>query len=241
MSDHSSFDRLFRRWERRAVLSKDDKRAIEALPWTNRTFARESYMLREGEPVSSCTLLMRGFAYRQKLVSTGARQIISFHIPGEFIDLQNLMLEVADHNVQSLGSSQVASVPRAAFLELMSERAEVRKAIWLDTLIDSSVFREWVVNVGRRSAMARIAHLLCEYAVRRDAAGFGPPDRFDLPMTQEQMGDATGLTSVHVNRKLHDLEEMGVIARDRRALHIRDRRRLMRIGDFDPAYLHGAA
>ena len=237
MDDHSSLDRLFLRWERRTALSKDDKRAIEELPWTYRAYARESYMLREGEPVSTCALLVRGFAYRQKLVSSGARQIISFQIPGEFIDLQNLMLEVADHNVQSLGNSQVAIIPRTAFLELMSSRAEVRKAIWLDTLIDSSVFREWVVNVGRRDARTRIAHLLCELADRLKSSGV-TGSIYDFPLTQEQIADATGLTAVHTNRTLQSLRKDGLISLTASRLEINDWERLAEFADFNERYLH---
>ena len=195
-------------------------------------------MLREGEPVSNCRLLVRGFAYRQKLVSTGARQIISFHIPGEFIDLQNLMLEVADHNVQSLGNSQVAIVPKAAFLELMAGRAEVRKAIWLDTLIDSSVFREWVVNVGRRDARTRIAHLLCELADRLKSSGVANGSVYDFPLTQEQIADATGLTPVHTNRTLQSLRKDGLISLTASQLEIVDWDRLAELADFNERYLH---
>ena len=123
------------------------------MPWSRRSFSRDSYIVREGEPTSVCTLLVTGFAYRQKLISSGARQIISFHIPGEFIDLQNGLLEIADHNVQCLTNCTVAAVPKGAVLELMAARPTVRVGpIWYDTLINSSVFREWVVNVGRRDA-----------------------------------------------------------------------------------------
>jgi CRP-like cAMP-binding protein len=238
LNDLSIFDRLFRRWERRTAVSKDDKRALEGLPWTYRSFSRESYLLREGEPVSNCTLLVRGFAYRQKLVSTGARQIICFHIPGEFVDLQNLMLEVADHNIQSLGSSQVASVPRTALLSLMSDRAELRKAIWLDTLIDSSIFREWVVNLGRRDARGRIAHLLCELADRLEASGVVNGAAYDFPITQEQIADATGLTPVHTNRTLQALRKDGLISLTASRLEIVDWDRLVELADFNERYLH---
>jgi CRP-like cAMP-binding protein len=233
-----SFDQLFRRWERRVLLSNDDKRAVEALPWTYRAFARESYMLREGEAVVNCTLLVSGFAYRQKLVNTGARQIICFHIPGEFVDLQNLMLQVADHNVQSLGRSQVATVSRTALSELMAARPAVRQAIWLDTLIDSSVFREWVVNLGRRDARTRIAHLLCELADRLRSAGASDGSMYEFPITQEQIADATGLTSVHTNRTLQSLRKEGLISLSSSRLEIADWDGLVELADFNERYLH---
>ena len=135
-------------------MSEADKRAVIGMPGpgTERPFPRDAYIVREGEPTTVCTLLITGFAYRQKLVNDGSRQIISFHIPGEFVDLQNGLLDVADHNVQCLTSCRVAIVPKGAVLELMAASPNAGRAIWLDTLIDSSIFREWVVNVGRRDA-----------------------------------------------------------------------------------------
>lgn len=153
------------------ALCPDDRLAMEQLPWNRRSFDRDSYMVREGEPTTVCTVLLSGFAFRQKLVTDGARQIISLHIPGEFIDIQNGLLEVADHSVQSLGRSSVAMVHKGPLLSVMAERQAVRQAVWLDSLVDASIFREWVVNLGRRDARERIAHLLCELAARLRASG----------------------------------------------------------------------
>src|SRR5690348_9132615 len=107
-------------------------------------------MVREGERTVECSLLVRGFAFRQKLLRNGSRQIISIHIPTEFVDLQNGLLGVADHNVQSLDGSEALIVPRTALLDAAKASAAIRTAMWIDTLIDASIFREWVVNVGRR-------------------------------------------------------------------------------------------
>jgi CRP-like cAMP-binding protein len=114
----------------------------------------------------------------------------------------------------------------------------VGRAFWTDTLIDSSIFREWVVNVGRRDSRARVAHLLCELSLRMQAAGLADGHRYQLPMTQEQLADAVGLTSVHVNRVLKQLAEEGLISRDRRTIVIEDWRRMRRAGDFNDRYLH---
>jgi CRP-like cAMP-binding protein len=103
------------------------------------------------------------------------------------------------------------------------------------------VFREWVLNVGRRDAKCRVAHMLCEFAARGAKAGLGPPERFELPMTQTDIADATGLTPVHVNRMLRRLRDEGLIAQDRREVRIVDWGRLREVADFNPAYLHAAA
>src|ERR1043166_4722642 len=202
---------LVRRWGRAVSLSDEDRDALLALPCTRRAFSRDAYMVREGEPTTSCNLLLSGFAFRQKLASHGARQIISIHIPTEFVDLQNILLAVSDHNVQSLGRSEVAIVPRRALLALVDARPQLARALWLETLIDASIFREWVVNVGRRSAKARIAHLLCELVLRLRASGECEEDSCVFPLTQEQIADATGLTAVHTNRTIQSLRRDGLI------------------------------
>lgn len=235
------FGRAIRKLERLAHLEDADRQAIRALHARIETHPANSVLVKDGARATHCTWLIDGVACRYKEASDGGRQIVSFQLPGDALDLQHLFLRRSDHVVQTLSPATTARVTAEDLRALAAACPRIAEALWRDTLIDASMAREWVLNVGRRGAMARIAHLLCEYAARREVAGFGPPERFDLPMTQEQIGDATGLTSVHVNRKLHDLEEMGVIARDRRDLHIRDWPRLTRIGDFDPAYLHVAS
>ena len=237
--DQSSFlDPVFRRWSRTVALTDQDKEALAALPWSTRVYPRDAYLAREGEPTSVCTVLLSGFAFRQKLVSDGSRQIISFHIPGEFLDVQNCLLDVADHNVQALNRASVAAIPKSALLDVMTARVNIRRAIWLDTLIDSSIFREWVVNLGRRDARGRIAHLLCELADRLKAAGIAEGEAYDFPLTQEQIADATGLTAVHTNRTLQSLRKDGVISLTSSRLVILDWNRLAEIGDFNERYLH---
>jgi CRP-like cAMP-binding protein len=232
---------LIRRWERRCSLSEADRAAISGLPATRKTFGRDAYVVREGETPSECGLLLRGFAYRQKIVRGGSRQIISIHIPGEFVDLQNCLLGVADHNVQALNEADVALIPKAALSELSEGYPAVGRALWLDTLIDSSVFREWVVNVGRRDARTRIAHLLCELALRLEASGTSDERRCEFPLTQEQLGDATGLTAVHTNRVLQSLRQEGLISLTSRTLTVLDWAALKEVGEFNELYLHHAA
>lgn len=183
-------------------------------------------------------MLLRGFAFRQKLLSNRSRQIISIHIPTEFVDLQNGLLGVADHNVQSLDRCDVAVVPRAAILDIAASYPALRMAMWVDTLIDASIFREWVVNVGRRDARTRIAHLLCELALRLEKVDSGRNGLFYFPITQEQIADCTGLTAVHTNRTLQSLRKDGLIQLNARSLSILDWNGLREVGDFDQLYLH---
>ena len=238
MTDLNLFETLFRRWQRGIPLTDEDRRAFGTLSWTHKTFARDAYLAREGEPTSICTILLHGLAFRQKLVSDGARQIISFHIPGEFLDIQNCLLSVADHNVQALTRCTVVMVSKDALIQLMDARVNIRRAIWQDSLIDASVFREWVVNVGRRDARERIAHLLCELAARLNSAGISDGSMYDFPLTQEQIADATGLTAVHTNRTLQALRKEGLIGLSQSRLTILNWDALSAIGDFSERYLH---
>lgn len=197
-----------------------------------------AYMVREGDKVEHCQLLLSGFAYRHKITGDGQRQIIAVHMPGEFLDLQNSLLGSADHNVQALTRCEVATVPIAALRKLYEERPQVGRAMWIDTLIDAAIFREWIVNVGRRDSISRLSHLLCEIALRLEEAGLAKDHRYELPMTQEQLADCTGLTPVHVNRVLKELGRLGLITRDKRSVEIVEWDRLQHIGDFNARYLH---
>ncbi|UZK67439.1 Crp/Fnr family transcriptional regulator [Sphingomonas sp. M1-B02] len=232
---------LAQRWGRRANLPVEDIEAIEALPALRRSFSKDGFIVREGETGIYCSLLLKGFAYRHKLVGQGARQIMALHIPGEFVDLQNCLLPVADHNVQSLDQCELALIAKADLLALSDSRPTIGRAMWLDTLIDSSIFREWVVNVGRRDAKARIAHLLCELVTRLDATGMGQNGLYRFPMTQEQIADATGLTPVHTNRTLQTLRKEDLISLAGNVLIVRDWDRLRDVGDFSARYLHHPA
>jgi CRP-like cAMP-binding protein len=230
---------LVRKWERRARLDEGDKAAIMALPFVRRTYEPSAYLVREGEPVRGhCSFVISGFAFRQKLTMQGARQILAIHMPGDVLDLQHLFLRQADHNVQALTQLKSAELDGASLKSLVRERPNVAEAMWVDGLVDASIFREWILNVGRRDARARIGHLLCEFAARADALGLGNGGRFHLPMTQEQIGDATGLTAVHVNRTLKALAAEGLITRDKGYLRFTNEGNIRAASDFSALYLH---
>ncbi len=231
-------ERVLRRLETRVPLDDEDREAVRSLPLTRRTLEPAAYIVREGEPPQMCALLLSGFAFRHKVTGEGQRQIVSLHLAGEFLDLQNSFLDVADHNVQALTRCDIASVPAAAVSALAEERPRVGRAMWIETLVEAAIFREWVVNVGRRDSISRIAHLLCEFALRLEAAGLAREGRYDMPMTQEQIADCTGLTPVHVNRVLKELGRLGLIEREKRSVVILRWKQLREIGDFSTRYLH---
>ena len=230
--------RILRKFELRAPLDDSDREAFLSLPHRIQHVEANVYVVREGDrPDRSCVLLS-GFALRHKVTALGERQVVSVHVAGDFLDLEGALLNVADHNVQMLTRCEVAFIPRSAITDLILNHPRIATAMWIDTLIDGSIFREWVVNVGRRDARSRIAHLLCEFARRLEVAGLADINGYELPMTQEQIADATGLTSVHVNRVLKRLDEEGLIARFRRHVTIPDWGKLRDVAGFSEIYLH---
>jgi CRP-like cAMP-binding protein len=229
---------MLRKFELRAPLDESDRKALLALPYRTQVMEPASYVVREGEQSDRSCLILSGFAVRHKVTVEGSRQILSVHIPGDFVDLEAALLDVADHNVQALTRCEMAVVPRDAVRALIVSHPRVAMAMWVATLIDSSIFREAMVNVGRRDARSRIAHLLCEIACRLEVAGMAEDYGFELPMTQEQLADATGLTPVHVNRVLRGLSCEGLILRKKRHIGIPDWEALRRVGGFSDIYLH---
>lgn len=238
MSDSKGVERVLRRLESRGPLDHADRAAVLALPFVYRTLDPAAYVVREGEAPEICALLLTGFAHCHKVTGEGQRQIMSVHMPGEFLDLQNSLLEVADHNVQMLTRGEIAAVPVRALHKLAEDHPRVARAMWIETLVDAAIFREWIVNVGRRDSISRISHLLCELALRFEAAGLAQDYRYEMPMTQEQIADCTGLTPVHVNRVLKELGRLGLIDREKRSVSILDWDQLQEIGDFNTRYLH---
>jgi CRP-like cAMP-binding protein len=181
---------------------------------------------------------LTGLSYRHKIASNGLRQIIGLVMPGEAMDFQQLMLDRYDHSIQAATNIETLELNRADLTNLAFDRPNIGKAIWTDALVASSIYQEWLVNVGRRNAKSRVAHFFCEYVSRVDGVITPEGGRYLLSMTQEQIGDATSLTSVHVNRMIKALVGDKVIEHERPFIIVTDHRRLCQIAGFDPAYLH---
>ncbi|HEX8640904.1 MAG TPA: Crp/Fnr family transcriptional regulator [Allosphingosinicella sp.] len=229
---------MLRKLESWATFTDADREALLALPHTLKAIEPHHYLVRDGDRATHCCLLRSGFMFRHKIAGSGGRQIVSIHMAGDMVDLQNSLLGMADHNVQALTRSEVAFIPRDEIRKIAFEHPNIGIAMWHDTLVDGSIFREWIMNVGRRDARTRLAHLLCEFALRLETAGLGKHGEWELPMTQEQLADCTGLTPIHVNRSLQGLGKDNLIARTRRSVVIEDWKKLAEAGDFESSYLH---
>ena len=231
-------DGMIRKFERRAPLSDGDRDALRGLPFRAIRAEPGRYLVREVSITDQSVVILSGLAYRHKISAEGSRQIVSIHIPGDFVDVEGALLKVADHNVQALTRCDLAMVPRAALRDMFREHPNIALAMWVDTLIDASIFREWIMNIGRRDARERLAHIFCEFAVRLETAGMGSTTGYELPMTQEQLADASGLTAVHVNRTLKSMDVDGLIRREKRFVFIPDWEKLRSVAGFSELYLH---
>ena len=239
MSPEQMFERVLAKLRSRGDLDEADAAALHALPVTRRTYDSPAHLVREGSTdIRRCSFILSGFAIRHKITDQGARQICSIHLPGDFLDLQNMFFGRSDHNIQALTRVEVALVERQPLLDLALNRPAIGRALWADTLVEASISREWLLNVGRRDARQRILHLLCEFALRMQAAGLTREHGYELPLTQEQLGDAVGLTSVHVNRTLRSLTADGTIQRTRRFIELNDWERARAVAGFSALYLH---
>ena len=229
---------LIRKLESILVLSDEERDVLRNVSGTIKTVGPRQDLVREGDRPHECCLILEGFAYRYKLTETGKRQIFSFHIPGDIPDLQSLHIDVMDHSLAALTATKAMFIPHETVCDLMRRCPRIGDAFWRDTLIDAAVFREWIMNLGRREAYGRMAHLLCEFYVRLRAVGLTNGPAYEFPLTQAELADATGLSAVHVNRTLQELRGEGLITLRNGSLAVLDWERLQEAGEFDPAYLH---
>jgi CRP-like cAMP-binding protein len=235
---HSTTELLIRKLESIGPLSAAQREALDRLETTLIGIDAHQDIVREGERPKSITLLLQGLLCRYKIVADGKRQIMSFHIPGDVADLAALFVPVMDHNLCSLVPSQLALIPRAAMLALFDQQPQLAHLFWRDTLVDAAIFREWMVGIGRRSAFKRVAHLFCEMIVRMHAVGLSSNYSIELPLTQTDIADALGLSTVHVNRTLQEIRRAGLIQFQRGKLIAVDWPGLRDAGEFEQMYLH---
>jgi CRP-like cAMP-binding protein len=229
---------LIRKLESIAPLAPEEKAALLRLPLQLKTIAADQDIIREGDTPAECCLIVAGFACRYSVTGEGGRQILSFHISGDIPDLQSLHLTVMDHNLGTLVPSTLAFIQHEDVRTLMRSHPRLGDLLWRDTLIDAAVFRQWMIGLGRRSAHGRIAHLLCELLIRLRAVELVEDHAFTLPVTQAELGDALGISTVHVNRVLQELRGENLISLHGGTLKVLDWDGLQRAGEFDPTYLH---
>jgi CRP-like cAMP-binding protein len=201
-------------------------------------FPAGTTIIRDGALLNRSALLVDGLVARRKDLSEGQRQIMELHIAGDFIDLHGFPLKRLDHDVAAITDATIAWVPHETLRRITETEPHLTRILWLSTLMDAAIQRERILSIGRRAARARIAQLICELQMRLAVIGKAGEEGYDLPLTQNDLADATGLTPVHVNRMLRELREADLMIFRGGRVTIRDRAALEAAAEFDPGYLH---
>lgn len=229
---------LVRRLRTTSAVTDEDIKAVDALPFSVREYPAERNIVGDGQRATECCLIIKGFCARSKTTSEGRRQILSIHIPGEIPDLMSLHLHVMDHDLSTLTPCTLGFINHDALRLLHRRQPNLADMFWRDTLIDAAMFREWIVNVGQRPAPARLAHVIVELRERLKVIGRVDGANFEMPLTQEQIGEALGITPVHANRVIKQLRQDGVVELHRGRVTVLDEGKLLELAGFDDRYLH---
>ena len=188
-------------------------------------------------PAKSCSLILEGFAARYRILANGRRQISAIHPPGDFVDLHDFLLARTTQNVVTLSPCRLATIDHETLRLRAVTQPQLTQLLWADTLVDAEVAREWLVAMGRRSALGRLAHLICELCVRLKVAGKARHMTFPLPLTQADLADTLGLSVVHVNRVLKILRTQRLIVLEDHTVTVLNWNDLKELAEFDESYL----
>jgi CRP-like cAMP-binding protein len=222
----------------RDIVTAEEEKVLRALVSETREVPAKSTVIRARQRLTKSTLLLEGLMCRYKDLSEGQRQISELHVAGDFVDLHSFTLKHLDHNIMALSPCRIAVVPHERLRALSHDHPHLTRLYWFTTNMDAAVHREWELSLGRRSAIARIAHLLCEMHVRLGVVELTNDLQFRLPLTQVDLAECVGLTPVHVNRTLKTLREQGLADVRRGRVTILDAARLAALAEFNPEYLY---
>ncbi|WP_271168643.1 Crp/Fnr family transcriptional regulator [Hansschlegelia plantiphila] len=230
-------DAMLAKLEALQPLPEEDKKLLHAIVGKGRPIKAGDPITLEGEQYKLVHVMLSGHACRYKILADGKRQIIGYLVPGDFCDLFGFLLDRMDHSISALTPCEIVELTEDDVL-MLTARPMLARALWWSNLVDSAILREWLVNVGRRTPDKRIAHILCELLVRLQTVGVARSNGFRLALSQADLGDTVGLTTVSVNRALQRLRRSRLIVQTSREITIPDVSALMAFADFDPSYLH---
>ncbi len=230
-------DKLLMKLNARDRLSAEEAEALGQAVGAVMQVPADKTVIRAGQLLGESTLLVEGLMCRYKDLRDGSRQISELHVPGDFVDLHSFTLKRLDHNIMTLTPCIMAAVPHDNLKKITEELPHLTRILWFSTNLDAAIHREWVLSLGRRSALARVAHLFCELYVRLGIVGLTDGLSFRLDITQVDLAECLGLTSVHVNRTLKALREMSLVEFRGGVVAIGDLKALERVAEFTPDYL----
>lgn len=228
----------FLKGRRREELSDEELNAVEDLISEVRIVPPRQNMIVAGHTIEFSTLLLDGTMCRYMDDRQGMRQLVALQVPGDFVDLHAFPLKHLDHDVATITECRVAIVPHEKLENIMDKYPHLARMLWFSTLLDAAMHREWIFRLGRLDAAGRIAHFFAEINLRLSLVGRSDGNSFALPITQNDLAEALGMTTVHVNRILRDLREQEIMTFRGGVVQIHDVKRLHRTAEFEPGYLY---
>lgn len=237
LSATSALNQFVQRLRDLSPLSSDDVAALQRLTAHVARVAANSDIVTPGEDFEFAVLVASGLVGRFQQLADGRRQITAIHLPADIADLHRVATPKAGCALEALTNAAIVRIPARELRSVALASPAITRAFWIYSAIDAAMLQRWATSLARRDARSRLAHLLCEMGMRIEYAGQGERTEFVLELTQTQMGDALGLTPVHVNRTLKSLRSSGVVQMDGRIYRIPDWERLAALADFDPDYL----
>jgi CRP-like cAMP-binding protein len=231
-------ERLLHKLSRYGPPTAEEEAALAAAMSPPRTVPAGQTIIQQFSKPAESTLLLSGMIGRMVTLKGGTQQITALQVPGDFVDLHAFLLSRMDHSVVAMTECTVCSIPHAALRRLGDDYPRLARGLWYLTLVDASIHRHWLTVIGRRDALARTAHLICELYVRLRDVGLAEEEgAFLLPLTQAESGDVLSLSAVHVNRTIQELRARGLVSWDRRQVRVKDWDALAALAEFDPTYL----
>ena len=222
----------------RDEISAEEEAAIRAAVSHSIDVRADRLAVRERELMDHSMILLSGIAARRKDMRDGRRQYTELHVAGDFTDLHSFTLKYLDHDIVALSDCSFALVPHENLKKITERHPHLTRVLWFSTNVDAAIHREWVVSLGSRSALARMAHLFCEMFVRMELVGLTRGLCYDFPISQQELGEMLGITSVHANRTLQQLRKQGVVEFAGGLVTIRDVAALKATAEFDASYLY---
>jgi CRP-like cAMP-binding protein len=238
MAESNPLHLLIRKLENFAELSDEERQALREAAGAVRMYGSHEDLIREGEHAHGVAVIVSGFACRHKMLPDGRRQIIGYFLPGDMCDARVFILKKMDHTISTLTPTSVTVMSRESILEITAKYPRLTRAFWWNTLVEEAIGRQWLVSIGQRTALERIAHLFCEIYVRLQSVGLATAEGCELPVTQSELADTVALSTVHVNRTLKELRRVGLVSMSSKSLAIHDFAGLRALAMFDPGYLH---
>jgi len=230
-------EKLLTKLRRYDHVSAEEEKALFDAAGEARQFRRGETLVRAKTEQRRSSLLLSGYVHRFGDLRGGRRQSVQLGMPGDFIDLHSLLMKELDHHIGALSDCKVLEFPHERLLAVINDHPHLGRLLWLSTLIDAAISRQWIMSMGARPALSRLAHLFCEIQVRLEGVGIGNASGYDLPLTQNELGELLGMTSVHLNRVLKQLRDRKLLEFRSNEVRILNWEGLIDLAEFDPFYL----